>query len=114
MVMGWKLVERISTKPAAHQSGEYLKMQAEKRAGTMNKDHSGLAPGFSFRHDAAEITVAIAEGGRGTPRLTYAAFQTGFFPDWNFRISSRHFKALISFSRIKNIPGKLIHEFDFE
>lgn len=121
LVGGW-LLYLLATKlsgarptpaPEMIKAGACLERQAIKRHGVMKNGDFGQ-PELMFSCNDIEISVSVLEGNRSSPRLTFATFQTDFFPDRNFRIASGKFKAVISSSKIKNFSGAANREYDFE
>ncbi len=93
---------------------ECLTVQAVKHSGVMKEGVSARKPIMVFVFDETEFSVSIDEGSKGNPSVTFATFQSTFFADKNFRLASKEFKAVFSFSRIKTIVSRLSPEFGFE
>ena len=109
------LVRKYSTPaPELVKVGACLERQAAKRGGAVKSDEYGQ-PKLTFRDDDAEFSVSVLEGSsRSDMCVTFATFQTDFFPDRDFRIASGQFKVLVSFTRIKNFSGAASRKYDFE
>lgn len=115
MYLAAKLLDKYDNNPEALKAIECLKFQARKRDGGVVKDGvSRLTPELTFRHDDGTFTVSMHKGGKGVPSVTYVTFETKLFPDKNFRIASKKFKAVVSFSRIKDFYSDLCLKYELE
>ena len=114
MYLAAKQLDKYDNNPQALKAIECLKVQAEKRGGVIKVGDSRLTPELTFRRDDAIVTVSLHRGGRSVPSVTYVAFQTNSFPDENFRIASKKFKAFVSFTRVKDFYSDLCGKYEVE
>jgi len=122
VVGGW-LVYLLTTKllgihptpsPELIKAGACLERQAVKRHGAMKNADFGRQPELTFRYDDTIFIVSLHKGTKYISPGAYATFQTNSFPDKNFRIASKKFKATISFTRVKDFYSDLCGKYEVE
>lgn len=114
MFLAMKQLDKHDKDPKRLQAIECLNAQAQRRGGFVKDGASELTPELIFRHDDRDFTVSLRKGAKHLPNFTFVAFQTDWFPDSNFRIASKKFKALISLTRIKDFHGVLDGKYEVE
>ena len=100
--------------PEMIKAGACLERQAVKRHGVVKNNDFGRQPELTFPYDDTIFTVSLHTGTKWISPGAYATFQTNSFPDENFRIASKKFKATISFTRVKDFNGDLCGKYEFE